>query len=1324
MATNNLSNYKNSDGFGMALNIRRGNPNPLDNSSVWASLSAAQTYAKDDPTAYVGQILTVVDSANSKATAYVIQDTTGTLVEVGEHLTIDSTLSSTSTNPIQNKTVEAALAAKADKEHSHDYIPNSAKGANNGVATLGSDGKVPSSQLPSYVDDVLEYANKNSFPSTGVSGIVYVDAATNKTYRWSGSAYVVIGTDLALGETSSTAFAGDKGKIAYEHSQVTSSNPHNVTKSDLGLSNVENKSSVTIRSELTKENITNALGYTPPESDTKYTHPTYTAKESGLYKVTVDSTGHISNASAVTKEDITALGIPAQDTVYTLPSAGTNLGGVKSGGDVTISDGIITVTDDSHNHIINNIDGLQDVLNNKASTDHGTHVEFTSTVPVMDGTVSAGTASTVARSDHRHPTDTSRAAASDLSNHIDDTTAHITATERTNWNTAKTHASSTHAPSNAEKNQNAFSNITVGSTTIEADTTTDTLILAAGNNVTITADTAKDKITVSATDTTYTAGTGLALDGTAFKNTAPLYVVPTATVVEAGSSTSKAYLATKWSVANVDGITTPVDGMTVMLRTPAAGTSGGILLSIDNGNTYHPLTRNATTLVTTVYAAGCSLILTYNATAVAKPYTSAGVTSEVTGVWQIADYDSDTKTRSSDNQNKKMFIIGATSQSTSGQTTYSNKQCYIGTDNKLYSEDKPVLTELPEHSHEYAPIEHTHDDRYYTETEVNNLLSGKADTHDHPYAPASHNHDDKYYTETEINNLLTGKSDNHEHPYAPAAHEHDDRYYTESEVNTLLAGKADTHEHPYASASHTHGNIKNDGSLETAGRVMVTDSNKKVTVSNITTTELDYLDGVTSNIQTQLDSKVASTSLKTVATSGKYTDLTDTPKLSINEIEATSAIARPVGEELQLKFGDSFPFISEISVNKDDSHKLDTYVGNYKLPNETALSKATVQGTGNAVTDIDVSGHIITLKKNSNFLTTDGAAAKVANKLTVGNKEYDGSTAITVEAKDLGLEQAMKFIGSTTTALTDGATTNPITVNSKSVTATAGNVVLSNGYEFVWTGNAWEQLGQEGSFSLKTHTHTVSHTPAGSVSQPTFTGTEAGHTHSFSGSASHDHSFTGTAASHKHNFTGTGTLIKATFNGTEQTASVGYTPEGTISTPTITVTPDTTTVNSITNVGTLPSASLSTGSASLSGSVSDGPNRTVTLSINYTAPVLTFEAGTLPTKGSNTTVVTGIKSASSSQPTFTGTAATISHKHTPSGTITVTTAAPGSGETANYTPSGSLDNTSITPAGTVGSKSLTVSGTTGETKLTPAGTVSKPTFTGTAATLTTAAANS
>lgn len=236
------------------------------------------------------------------------------------------------------------------------------------------------------------------------------------------------------------------------------------------------------------------------------------------------------------------------------------------------------------------------------------------------------------------------------------------------------------------------------------------------------------------------------------------------------------------------------------------------------------------------------------------------------------------------------------------------------------------------------------------------------------------------------------------------------------------------------------------------------------------------------------------------------------------------------------------------------------------------------------------------------------------------------------------LGQAMVFLGSTTTEIFDGATTNPITVNSEPVTAVAGNVVLYGGYEYVWIGTAWEQFGQEGSFSLKTHTHTVSYKPAGTVTAPTITVTPNTKT--------------------VNSITAVGSLPSLTY---EEVEASKITEWDAGSAPSLTFTQ-----------GSLPSASLSGGSASLTGSVSTGPNRTVTLTHSHSNPTLTFSAGTLPTatfsagsvpsltyedvsvanikawsagtlptKGSNTTVVTSIKSATATEPIFTGTPATI-----------------------------------------------------------------------------------
>lgn len=169
----------------------------------------------------------------------------GTIEEGANKTVVDSALSASSENPVQNKVVKTELDKKVPNTRTINNkplsanvtldaddvgaIPSTEKGANNGVAELDENGKVPSSQLPSYVDDVIEgYLSGGKFYKesghtteiTGESGKIYTDLATNKTYRWSGSAFTEISASLALGETSSTAYRGDRGKIAYDHSQA------------------------------------------------------------------------------------------------------------------------------------------------------------------------------------------------------------------------------------------------------------------------------------------------------------------------------------------------------------------------------------------------------------------------------------------------------------------------------------------------------------------------------------------------------------------------------------------------------------------------------------------------------------------------------------------------------------------------------------------------------------------------------------------------------------------------------------------------------------------------------------------------------------------------------------------------------------------------------------------------------------------------------------------------------------------------------------------------------------------------------------------------
>lgn len=229
------------------------------------------------------------------------------------------------TRKVNGKALSADVTLTADDVNA---IPASQKGAASGVASLDENGQVPSSQLPSYVDDVIEADNYDALPETGEAGKIYVTKDTNKSYRWGGSAYVEISKSLALGETSSTAFAGDKGKVAYDHANLTSGNPHNVTKAEVGLGNVDNVKQIAgLASGTTEDHVVTfgANGYEVKDSgftiaanvpadakftDTVYTHPEHEAHESGLYKVTVDALGHVTAVTAVAKTDITALGIP------------------------------------------------------------------------------------------------------------------------------------------------------------------------------------------------------------------------------------------------------------------------------------------------------------------------------------------------------------------------------------------------------------------------------------------------------------------------------------------------------------------------------------------------------------------------------------------------------------------------------------------------------------------------------------------------------------------------------------------------------------------------------------------------------------------------------------------------------------------------------------------------------------------------------------------------------------------------------------------------------------------------------------------------------
>lgn len=200
-------------------------------------------------------------------------------------------------NPYAYKTANTVLAAPNGSAGVPSFRTLVAQDIPALDASKITSGVFDAARLPSYVDDVLEYTNLASFPTTGETGKIYVDLATNKTYRWSGTVYVYI-TSGAV-----DSVAGKTGVVT-------------LTNSDVGLGNVENKSSATIRSELTSTNVTTALGYTPYSSTNPngYTTNTGTVTSitagTGLSGGTITTSGTISLANtAVTAGSYTLANI-------------------------------------------------------------------------------------------------------------------------------------------------------------------------------------------------------------------------------------------------------------------------------------------------------------------------------------------------------------------------------------------------------------------------------------------------------------------------------------------------------------------------------------------------------------------------------------------------------------------------------------------------------------------------------------------------------------------------------------------------------------------------------------------------------------------------------------------------------------------------------------------------------------------------------------------------------------------------------------------------------------------------------------------------------
>lgn len=312
-----------------------------------------------------------------------------------------------------------------------------------------------------------------------------------------------------------------------------------------------------------------------------------------------------------------------------------------------------------------------------------------------------------------------------------------------------------------------------------------------------------------------------------------------------------------------------------------------------------------------------------------------------------------------------------------------------------------------------------------------------------------------------------------------------------------------------------------------------------------------------------------------------------------------------------------------------------------------------------------------------------------------------------------------KFLGVTTTALVDGATTNPVVINGDSVTADTGSIVTYGSQEFIFNGTAWQAFGDLSALGDLAYKDTASgsYTPAGTVSQPTFTGGADSVTITVQTDANG-------------NYTPAGTVSQPTFTGTSLTSTGTFTPAGSVS---LTNTNKTATVSTTTGTatytpgGSVSAPTISVATAGSTTTVKNPTSQTVAKTVTSAAPGATAPANAVTyaavsnevlslyqlgyTTGdsittSNVTVKTGDAAYEASTPSFTGTGVRLV-----TGNISVPSSASFSGTEGNLSVSG-------TPAGTVSQPTFSGTAVQIEGTVTPTGTVSQPTFTGTATTIT------
>lgn len=293
-------------------------------------------------------------------------------------------------------------------------IDESRIGAANGVASLDASGRIPASQIPGGFDNIEEYDNLAAFPTTGEEGKIYVAKDTNLTYRWTGSQYVEISPSLALGETATTAYRGDRGKIAYDHSQVSGNSTIHHTHENKELLDTYKQTEADLANAVSKVHEHGNKSVLDGITSAKVT--SWDGKEDAFDILPTTKGGTGTNAAS--KSALTSTLINSLSAETSTPRDGDYYVSQHDGGGTSNTTYVRRPVSALWNYIKGKISSVLGLTESNYSGKAAT----------------AGTADKAVADKSGNAIETTYATKSELSTHTSNTTVHITAEERTAWN--------------------------------------------------------------------------------------------------------------------------------------------------------------------------------------------------------------------------------------------------------------------------------------------------------------------------------------------------------------------------------------------------------------------------------------------------------------------------------------------------------------------------------------------------------------------------------------------------------------------------------------------------------------------------------------------------------------------------------------------------------------------------------------------------------------------------------------------------------------------------------------------------------------------------